>query len=124
MFFATAISNLIVGLYRAQRESSQIIAQRDEWFKLSLSIFGTALVSFMGTLGATGGAALLAGIDPWMALASGFFSACLTTAAAILMLWKRSTLTRGIPILAPMKVEEQVLQGGFALTIPAEPQKK
>ena len=56
-----------------------------------------------------------------VALTGGFFAAALATAAAVLALWKRSTLTRGIPILAPMKVEEEVLKGGWALTVPAAP---
>ena len=114
------LAQLVAGLYREHRESSQILKQRDEWFRLSLSLFGTAFVTFFGMLGIVGGSTLAAGQPFAVAFFGGFFAACLAMAAAVLALWKRSALTRGIPILAPMKVEKEVLEESWSLTEPAK----
>ena len=110
MMFLTGLAELIVGLYRAHRESGKQMEVAEQWMKLGMSIFGTAFVSFFGVFGIVGGSMLASGQHFAVALTGGFFAAALATAAAVLALWKRSTLTRGIPILAPMKVEEEVLK--------------
>lgn len=113
-----AIATLVAGLYRAKKEGDQIVEQRDQWFKLSLSIFGTAFVTFFGMFGAAGLAALKTGDSPLVSLIIAVFAASGSMAAAVLMLWKYSSLTKGIPILAPTLVEQKVLEGGFAYTEP------
>ena len=118
--FLTGIAELIGQLYRAHRESGKQMEIADQWFKLGMSVFGTAFVTFFGMLGIVGGSTLAAGQPFAIAFFAGFFAACATTAAAVLNLWKRSALTRGIPILAPMKVEEKVLQDSWSMTEPAK----
>ena len=109
----TALSTIIVGIFGVLKKTEQKWA----WFRFGASLFGTAFISFWGTWGAVGGGALAAGAEPLLALISGFFVGALTMATAILALWKRSALTKGIPILAPMKVEEELLKDeGFVYT--------
>lgn len=116
----TGLATLAIGFYRAKRESDQEIKQNEAWFKLSLSLMGTGLVTFLGIFSVAGLGALAAGSAPWVCFLTALFVASGTTAAAILSMWKRSTLARGIPILAPMSVEKEVLQGGFAYTEPKQ----
>jgi hypothetical protein len=128
MNFLTALAQLVAGLYGAHKVTSKLVEEADDWFKLSLSLFGTGFVCFFGSLGIVGGAAFTAattaGVHPWLAfvisLGGGFFAACLSMAVGVSYLWKRSPLTRGIPLLSPMKVEEKVLEGGYTLTVPAD----
>lgn len=117
----TFLAQTIAGLYQAKVEADQTVRQREQWFKLSLSLAGTSFVTFWGTWGAAGMSLLASGQAPAAALIGGFFVAALATAAAVLALWKRSALTRGIAILASMRVEEEVLKGNVAITTPAEP---
>ena len=108
-----AISTIIVGIFGVMKKGKR----RWAWFRFAMSIFGTAFVSFWGTWGVIGGGALTAGAEPIVALATGFFAGALTMATAVLALWLRSPLTKGIPILAPMKVEENLLdEDGFVYT--------
>lgn len=92
----------------------------EAWFEQGMSIFGTAFVAFFGIFGAAGLGALKLGYSPLASLMFALFSGSGAMAAAVLALWKHSALTRGIPILAPMQVEKQVLEGSFALTEPAK----
>jgi len=145
-WLGSMLAQMVAAMIMANRVSKEIVEHADDWFKFSLSLTGTAFVTFLGVWGASG-LALLGiqnavplsglpaqagiGIPPWpvavamcvIALTGGFLAGCLACAAAVLALWKRSPLTRGIPILAPMKVEEKVLQGGFVLTEPAKGEK-
>lgn len=123
MDFFTGLATLAIGFYRAKRETDQEIRHNEAWFKLSLSIFGTALVVFLGAFGSAGLGALKLEYAPLTAFMFAVFTASGVTAAAILLLWKSSSQTKGIPIIALMGTEQKVLEGGFALTIPAEPNK-
>lgn len=63
-----------------------------------------ACVSFFGTIGSVGGAMLAGGSSPLFACATGFFSACLVMAAALL------NAARKVGIKAPLpKGLEQVV---------------
>lgn len=115
----SAIATVIVGWMGVNKGAKLA----EDWFKQGMSLFGTALVSFFGIFGAAGLAALQAGAAPWVCLLTALFVASGATAAAVLTLWKMSPLTKGIPILAPMQVEQKVLEGGFALTEPTKEKK-
>ncbi len=111
--FLTALSQLIVGVHGIHKN----VKLKWAWFRFGSSIAGTAFISFWGTWGVVGGGALASGAEPLLALISGFFAGALTMATAVLALWKRSPLTKGIPIMAPMKVEEELLKDeGFVYT--------
>ena len=56
-------------------------------------------------------------------LVGGFFAGCLMMAAAVVYLWKRNDLLKGIPLVAKMEIEEEVLKSGFTLTLPGPPPK-
>ncbi len=114
-----AIATVIVGWMSVNKGAKLA----EQWFKQGMSIFGTALVSFLGIFGAVGAGALQTGATPWVCLLTALFAASMATAAAVLALWKRSTLTRGIPILSPMQVEQKVLESDFAYTEPLKEKK-
>lgn len=115
-----AISSVIVGWMQVNKASKLA----EDWFRQGMSLFGTALVAFLGIFGTAGVAALQSGLEPLPALAYALFAASGGTAAAILALWKRSSLTKGIPILAPMSVEQKVLEGGYVYTEPTSQKEK
>ena len=115
-----AMAKVIVGWMQVNKASKLA----EEWFKQGMSLFGTAIIAFLGIFGATGLAATQSGHEPWIAFMYALFTASGGTAAAILALWKRSTLTKGIPILSPMSVEQKVLEGGFAYTEPNSAKEK
>jgi len=116
-----AIAQLVGSLYGAHRVSSKVIEQADEWFKLSLSLSGTAMVTFLGIFGTVGAATLASGQTVAVSVAVGLFAGSSATAAAVYGIWRRSSLTKGIPILAPMKVAQDEMQAG---TVYLEPKKE
>ena len=116
---ARAIAELITGIYKVRQNT----AQAEEWFRVGLSLFGTAFVSFWGTWGLSIWA-LYPRFGLWPALVLGYADGCIVMASTVLILWKRSPLMRGIPIAAPMNVEQRALEQGVALTTPTPPKEK
>jgi hypothetical protein len=104
-----ALAQLVAGAIIGARASSQIVKQADEWFRLTLSLTGTGTVAFLGIFGAAGGAALAAGASLLLAIATALFTASSATAAIIYALWRKHPLTKGIPIMAPMKVAKDAM---------------
>ena len=113
-----SLSSLIIGLYAANKAVNSGTALAEEWFKFGASIMGTAFVTFNGTWGAAIIAHFSTGSNIWVCLVLGFGEALLATAALVAWLWMRSPLTRGIPIAMPMKVQQEVLNGGFSYIEP------
>lgn len=111
-----AIATVIVGWMSVNKGAKLA----EDWFKQGMSLFGTGIIAFLGIFGSAGLGALKLEYAPLTAFMFALFTASGATAAAILALWKWSPLTKGIPILAPMSVEQQVLEGGFARTEPAD----
>jgi hypothetical protein len=116
----SSLANLVIGLYTANKAVNSGTALAEQWFKFVASLIGSALVTFPGVWGAVIAADYKLGINVWVALVLGFAAALISTSAVLAVLWTRSPLTRGIPICWPMSVSEEILRGGFNITIPAE----
>ncbi len=115
-----ALSQMVIGLYTANKAVNSSTRLAEEWFKFCASLIGSALVTFPGVWGAVIIADHQLGINIWIALVLGFASALISTSAVLAVLWTRSPLTRGIPICWPMAVSEEILKGGFSIVVPAE----
>ena len=113
------LGQIFVGVWDVYKKTKQ----RERWFRTIASIGGTAFVTFWGTWGFAIETLNAAGFDHWAALVLGFAKAVIAMAAMVLYLWKRNPLTREIPIAAPMKVEEKVLEGGQTFTQSAKEKK-
>lgn len=115
MWFS-AIAQVVVGFISVNKEWKV----KDAWFRLVMSIFASAFVTFFFVWGATTGAMIIGGSNPWLSLIAGFAAACTAMASAVVWLWKRSELTAGIPLAYPMKLEEEVMktlqEQGFVVT--------
>jgi hypothetical protein len=116
---ARAIAELITGIYKVRKDTDQA----EEWFRIGVSLFGTAFVSFWGTWGLSIWA-LYPRFGLWPALVLGYADGCIVMASTVLILWKRSPLMRGIPIAAPMNVEQRALEQSVALTTPTPLKEK
>ncbi len=114
-----AIATVIVGWMSVNKGAKLA----EDWFRLGMSLFGTAFIWFFGVFGAAGLASLKTGDAPLVALVTGICSGSGAMAVAVLALWKWSSLTKGIPILAPMFLEQKVLETGFAITEPTKEKK-
>lgn len=120
------IAQLVAGALVGARASSQVVKQADSWFRLTLGLSGTALVTFLGVFGGTGGAAFTAatekGLDPFACVAlgvgAGLFTASAATAGAIYGIWRRSELTKGIPLFAPVKVAQDEMNASMVYLEP------
>lgn len=124
-----AIASLINGVHRTKKE----IKQKERWFRFGMSIFGTAFVAFSSAAGGTI-TALLTGWEPSIEIAADATEAqAIGQALALLayplgvmvlsvgtglgamavmvwILWVRSPLTKGIPIVISRKTAEDVLE--------------
>jgi len=98
-----AIGNLITGFYGVHRR----MRQRQAWFRLGMSIFATAFVSFTGTWGFTIVTLSEQDADPQTALVLGFAWGLIVMSASVVGLWLRSPLTKGMTIMVPRKIMEQ-----------------
>lgn len=122
-----ALATIIVGF--------KGIAKADEWFRLGVSVFMTAFVNFWGGWGLAGlaiykGAGEVLGLgfpaaDAMVALAGGFLAGCVAMAVSVLLLWKRSPLTKGTSILALGRIEEEAIKklGEEGVTYTEKPKK-
>lgn len=115
------IAQLVAGALVGARASSRVVKHADQWFELTMSLGGTSLVTFLGIFGAVGGATLAGGASVSVSIATGLFMGCSATAAAIYGIWRRSTLTKGISLLAPMRVAQDELDTD---TVLIEPRKE
>lgn len=92
-----AIGSFILGLIKAGKVQA--------WTRLFVSVFGTAFVSFFGVMGATI-PCLYSQLGPAGSLTLGFAAGCLAMATSVLFLWRRSELTKKLPIVVPGGIEE------------------
>ena len=116
----SSLSNLVIGLYSANKAVNAGTALAEQWFKFCASLIGSALVTFPGVWGAVIISDYKLGINIWIALVLGFAAALISTSAVLAVLWTRSPLTRGIPICWPMSVSQEILKGGFNVVTPSE----
>jgi hypothetical protein len=94
----TGIAALINGLI----ESRKI----NQWIRLLLSCSASGFVTFFFTFGSAGLAHLGAGMRPSLAAIYAFFESCVATSAIVFYVWRRSPLTKDMPISAPGGVNE------------------
>lgn len=124
-----AIATLINGVHRTKKE----IKQKDRWFRFGMSIFGTAFIAFSSTAGGVITAAMT-GWEPVVEIAAdateaqaigialaqlayplgvlvlGVGAGLGSMAVMVWILWARSPLTKGIPIVISRKTAEDVLE--------------
>ena len=82
--------------------------QLQGWCRLAASLIATAFVTFFGTFGiAVVGLIQTNSAAP---LTLGLAYASISMSVAVLSLWLRSPLTKGIPILYPGKIESARLK--------------
>lgn len=98
-----AIASLITGFYGVHKK----MRQRQAWFRLGMSIFVTAFISFTGTWGLTIVALNERGVGDLTALLLGFAWGLIVMSASVVGLWLRSPLTKGMTIMVPRKIMEQ-----------------
>lgn len=80
------------------------------WYKLAVSCLATIFVTFFGTFGLTGLALINSQNNYTLILVISLLTACLHTALAVLVLWMKSPLTKGIPIAYFGKIEAKRLE--------------
>lgn len=107
-----ALATIIVGF--------KGISKADEWFRLGASVFMTAFINFWGGWGLAGlaiykGAGEAVGLgfpadNALAALVGGFLCGSVAMAVSVLLLWKRSPLTKGTSILALGRIEEEAIK--------------
>jgi len=76
-----------------------------QWARLIVSTGVSGLVTFLFALGSSGLAHMASGASPGVAFSLSFFEASIASAAMIFFAWRRSPLTRKIPISAPAGLE-------------------
>ena len=103
-----ALATIIVGF--------KGIGKADEWFRLGASVFMTAFLNLAGAWG-LGGIAIFSGLasgfpkgDIVVAVGGGFLMGLIAMAVSVLLLWKRSPLTKGTSILALGRIEEEAIK--------------
>ena len=98
-----AIASLITGFYGVHKK----MKQRQAWFRLGMSIFTTAFISFTGTWGFTIVTLHEQGADDITALLLGFAWGLIIMSVSVVGLWLRSPLTKGMTLVVPRKIMEQ-----------------
>lgn len=83
--------------------------EADAWLRFGASLFGTAFVSFTGVWGMSIWA-LYPRLGVLAALALGFADGLIAMAATTFLLWSRSPLTRGIPLMVPSRLADKARQ--------------
>ena len=78
------------------------------WIRLLASCSASAFIVFFGTFGLT--VRILASGPPVTALVMGLAAASLAMALAVLGLWIRSPLTKGLALVYPGKIEAARIQ--------------
>jgi hypothetical protein len=107
----SAIVSLATG-YMEARAIGKAASVAEAWaynfYRLIMGLAITTFCTFTGMWGLTGLACYAKGLSVWIALAVGFLTSLLTTAAVIANLWQKSELTKGIPIALPTQLENAV----------------
>ena len=93
----TAIGSFILGAIR----NGQVQA----WTRLIVAILGTSFVSFFGVFGLTV-PLIYKDFGAAGSLVIGLAAGCLAMATSVLFLWRKSKLTKGLPMVVPGNVEE------------------
>ena len=101
----SALARIIVGVYSTNKKAEEA----DAWLRFGASLFGTAFVSFTGAWGMSIWA-LYPRLGVVAALVLGFADGLIAMAATTFLLWSRSSLTRGIPLMVPSQIAEKALQ--------------
>ena len=97
-----ALSAFLVGAKAVNLAREEL----DKWFNFSMSLYGSQFVTFLGTWGASIWA-LYPKFGTWAALILAFANALMATAGITYLLWKRSPLTKGIPLMIPSALAEK-----------------
>lgn len=92
------IASLINGLI----ESRKI----NQWIRLILSCAASAFVTFFFTFGSAGVAHLQSGMSPSLSAVYACFESSVAMAVIVFYVWRKSPLTKDIPISAPGDVNE------------------
>ena len=98
----SALARIIVGVYSTNKTA----AEADAWLRFGASLFGTAFVSFAGVWGMSIWA-LYPKLGVLAALILGFADGLIAMSATTFLLWSRSPLTRGIPLMVPSQLAEK-----------------
>jgi len=112
-----ALSTLIVGL----RGINTAKKEADKWFRFGASLYGTAFVSFTGMWGIGIVSTYSVTHEAVTALVLGLANGLIWCAASVVVLWKKNP--EGIPLTAPMPVEQKALEGSFVTTEPIKEKK-
>ena len=107
MFFDPlgALAHIIVGIHATNKAAGEA----DAWLRFGASLFGTAFVSFTGVWGMSIWT-LYPKLGVLAALVLGFADGLIAMAATTFILWSRSPLTKGIPLMVPSQLAEKALQ--------------
>lgn len=108
----TAIAGAINAIITARR--------LDRWAKLLVSCTASGICTLCGVTGAGLIAHITAGNPPAVALILAFGEGLLGAAAVTFNLWRRSDLTKGVPLTIPRNVEEaehSILENQGIITI-------
>ena len=107
MFFdpLSALARVIVGIHATNKAAGEA----DAWLRFGASLFGTAFVSFTGVWGMSIWA-LYPRLGVLAALVLGFADGLIAMSATSFLLWSRSPLTRGIPLMIPSQLAEKARQ--------------
>jgi len=113
MFFDPlgALARVIVGVYSTKKTA----AEADAWLRFGASLFGTAFVSFTGVWGMSIWA-LYPKLGVLAALVLGFADGLIAMSATTFLLWSRSPLTRGIPLMVPSQLAEKAREENTTYT--------
>lgn len=107
----SALARVIVGVYSTNKKAQEA----DAWLRFGASLFGTAFVSFTGVWGMSIWA-LYPKLGVLAALVLGFADGLIATAATTFLLWSRSELTKGIPLMVPSTLAEKALEENTTYT--------
>jgi hypothetical protein len=93
----SGLATLINGLIETRKVN--------QWIRLLLSCGASGVVTWLFTFGSAGLAHLQAGARPSQSAICALFESCIATAAIIFFVWRRSPLTKNLPISAPAGVD-------------------
>ena len=89
--------------------------EADAWLRFGASLFGTSFVSFTGVWGMSIWA-LYPKLGVLAALVLGFADGLIAMSATTFLLWSRSPLTKGIPLMVPSQLAEKAREENTTYT--------
>ena len=101
----SALARVIVGIHATNKAAGEA----DAWLRFGAALFGTAFVSFTGVWGMSIWA-LYPRLGVLAALVLGFADGLIAMSATTFLLWSRSPLTKGIPLMVPSQLAEKARQ--------------